>query len=183
MTPRAAALRYARALFDVAVKEKLDLERIEGELSAFGQLVATHEPLARIFFNPAVPAPRKRAIVEQLLARSPLSSPVSRLLLLLAERDRLTIFDELTRAFGERVMEYRQIVRAEVTTAIPLTPDRVNAVQQGLAHATGRRVQLATKVDPSIIGGAVTRIGSTVYDGSVLTQLHRLRETLAQADT
>lgn len=183
MTPRAAAVRYARALFDVAQKERLDLGQLDRELSGFTQLVANNEPLARTFFNPAVPAPRKRAIVEQLLTRSPLSPPVARLLLMLAERDRLTVLDELTRAFRERVMDSQQIVRAEVTTAIPLPPERVAAVRQGIASATGREVQLETKVDPSIIGGAVTRIGSTVYDGSVVTQLQKLKETLAQADS
>jgi F-type H+-transporting ATPase subunit delta len=181
MTPRAAAMRYARALFDVAQKEKLDLNRLESELTGFAQLVASHEALSRTFFNPAVPAPRKRSIVEQLLALSPLSPPIARLLSLLAERDRLTILDELTRAFRERVMDYHQIARAEVTTAIPLPADRVAALQQGIARATGRQVQLETKVDPSIIGGAVTRIGSTVYDGSVVTQLQKLKETLVQA--
>lgn len=183
MTPRAAAMRYGRALFDVAQKEKLDLTRVEAELSEFAQLVAGNEALARTFFNPAVPAPRKRAIVEQLLKLNPLSSPVSRLLIMLAERDRLTILEELTRAFRERVLDYRQIVRAEVTTAIPLPQDRVTALQQGIARATGRQVQLETKVDPSIIGGAVTRIGSTVFDGSVTTQLQKLKETLAQAES
>lgn len=183
MTPRAAAGRYARALFDVAQKERLDLGRLDRELSGFTQLVASHEPLMRTFFNPAVPAPRKRAIVEQLLAKSPLSAPVARLLMLLAERDRLTVLDELTRAFRERVMDWQQIVRAEVTTAIPLPADRVAAVRQGIASATGREVQLETKVDPSIIGGAVTRIGSTVYDGSVVTQLQKLKDTLAQGES
>ena len=183
MTPRAAAMRYARALFDVARKEALDLKRIHAELAGFVQLVAENEALARTFLNPAVPAPRKRAVVEQLLRLNPLSPPVSRLLILLAERDRLTIIDELTRAFRDRVMDYEQIVRAEVTTAIPLPQDRVAALQQGIAGATGRQVQLEAKVDPSIIGGAVTRIGSTVYDGSVITQLQKLKETLVEADT
>jgi F-type H+-transporting ATPase subunit delta len=183
MTPRAAAMRYARALFDVAQKERLDLAQLDRELSGFNQLVTGNEPLARTFFNPAVPAPRKRAIVEQLLAASPLSPPVARLLLLLAERDRLTVVGELTRAFRERVMDSQQIVRAEVTTAIPLPPDRVAAVRLGIARATGREVQLERKVDPAIIGGAVTRIGSTVYDGSVVTQLQKLKDTLAQAES
>ena len=183
MTPRAAAMRYARALFDVARKETLDLKRVDAELSGFAQLVAGNEALARTFLNPAVPAPRKRAVVEQLLRLNPLSPPVSRLLILLAERDRLAIIDELTRAFRDRVMDYEQIVRAEVTTAIPLPQDRVTALQQGIARATGRQVQLEAKVDPSIIGGAVTRIGSTVYDGSVTTQLQKLKETLVEADS
>ena len=71
-------------------------------------------------------------------------------------------------------MDHQQVVRAEVTTAVELPADRVAALQQGLAQATGREVQLETRVDPSIIGGAVARIGSTVYDGSVTTQLREV---------
>lgn len=183
MTPRAAAARYARALFDVAVKERLDPERIETELRTFRDLVAGHAQLQRIFANPAVPPARKRAAVEQLVAIERVSPPVTRLLTMLAERDRLTLLDDLAQAYRERLMDHQQVVRAEVTTAIELPPDRINALEQGIARATGRQVRLATKVDPSIVGGAVTRIGSTVYDGSVTTQLAKLKERLTQADT
>ena len=75
-------------------------------------------------------------------------------------------------------MEHAKVVRAEVVTAVPLPADRVAALQQGLAGATGREVQLETRVDPSIIGGAITRIGSTVYDGSVTRQLEKMKEAL-----
>jgi F-type H+-transporting ATPase subunit delta len=71
------------------------------------------------------------------------------------------------------------VVRAEVTTALPLTPDRTAQLQKKLADITGRTVQMTTSVDPSIIGGVVTRIGSTVYDGSLATQLAKLKEKLA----
>jgi F-type H+-transporting ATPase subunit delta len=75
------------------------------------------------------------------------------------------------------------VVRALVTTAMELPAERVSALQRGLAAATGRTVQLEVRVDPSIVGGAVTRIGSTVYDGSVTTQLARLKQQLVAADT
>jgi F-type H+-transporting ATPase subunit delta len=78
-------------------------------------------------------------------------------------------------------MDHLKIVRAEVVTAIPLPADRISALQVGLARTTGRQVQLETRVDPSIVGGAVARIGSTVYDGSVTRQLERLKETLTSA--
>ena len=134
--------------------------------------------------HPAIPAARKRAVVEQLLARVPGLSPVlSRLLLLLAERDRLLLLPDVADAYRQRLMDHLQVVRAEVTTAIPLPAERVQALQQGLARATGRQVQLGTRVDQSIIGGAVARIGSTVYDGSVTTQLERLKQKLVEAES
>ena len=143
MTNRAAGARYARALFDVARKEG-DFERAGRELAEFVQLVAGHEMLSRVLYNPAIPAAQKRAIIEQLLARTGAVSPfVAKLLTLLA--------------------------------------DRVAALQQGLARATGRQVHIESRVDPSIIGGAIARIGSTVYDGSITRQLEKMREALQRA--
>jgi len=180
MTSRGAATRYARALFDVARKEA-DIQQVGRELGAFVSLVSGNEMLTRTFANPAIPAQRKRGVVEQLLARAGAVSPVvSKLLLMLAERDRLGLLPDLGAAYETKLMENAQVVRAQVTTAVQLPPERISALQQGLAHATGRQVQLDTTVDASIIGGAVARIGSTVYDGSVATQLAALRQRLTQ---
>jgi F-type H+-transporting ATPase subunit delta len=182
MTSRAIAIRYARALFDVALKEG-DLQQVERDLSAFGQLVADHPDLSRVLANPAIPMARKRAVVEQLIVRTGALSPtVAKLLLLMADRDRLALVGDVAAAYRARLMDHANIVRAEVTTAAALPADRVSALQQGLVRATGRQVQLENRVDPGIIGGAVTRIGSTVYDGSITTQLARLKERLVQTE-
>ena len=182
MTPRVAAGRYARALFDVALKDRLDVERVERELSGFVSLVGSHDDLRRSLSNPAVPPSRKRAVIERLVTLSPVTLPVARLLMMLAERDRLMLAADIAQVFRERVREHQQVVRAEVTTAVTLPPDRVAALQQGLARAMGRQVQLDARVDPGIIGGVVTRVGSTVYDGSITTQLQKLKERLAATE-
>ena len=181
MTPRGAALRYARALFDVVQKEG-DIQQVGRELSGFNAVVSGHDLLSRVLVNPAIPAARKRAVVEQLLAQAGRVSPVlSKLLLLLADRDRLALLPTIASAYEQRLMDHAQVVRAELTTAVALPADRVSALQQGLASMTGRQVQLETKVNPGIIGGAVARIGSTVYDGSVTTQLQKVKERLVNA--
>ena len=181
MTSRVAATRYARALFDVARKEG-DIQQVGREIAGFAQLVAGNEMLSRTFANPAIPAPRKRAVVEQLIGAGAATSPiVAKLLLMLAERDRLVLLPDLATAYEARLMENAQVVRAHLTTAVALPSDRITALQQGLARATGREVQLEANIDPSIIGGAVARIGSTVYDGSVTTQLQKVKERLAAA--
>jgi len=182
MTSAAAAKRYARAIFDVAIAEGNDLEQVGRELSNFAGLVAGHEALQRVLVNPAIPAARKRGVVEQLFERVPVTPVVSRLLLLLAERDRLVLVPDLAVAYRTRLMDHQLVVRAEVTTAVPLAEDRAAALREGLAHATGRQVQLDVRVDPSIVGGAVARIGSTVYDGSVTTQLEKMKQQLVDAE-
>jgi F-type H+-transporting ATPase subunit delta len=180
MTSRAAAIRYARALFDVALKEA-DVQQAGGDLDSFAQIVADHAQLERVLANPAIPAPRKRALIDELLKQAgTVSMPVAKLLKLLADRDRLILLPELAAAYRTRLMEHAKIVRAEVVTAVSLPADRVAALQQGLAAATGRQVQLDSRVDPSIIGGAITRIGSTVYDGSVTRQLEKMKDALTE---
>jgi F-type H+-transporting ATPase subunit delta len=180
MTSRAAAARYARALFDVIVKQR-DPAEAEAELAEFAALLRSHDALARAAANPVVPPSRKRAIVQAILERTRPSTEVAKLLLLLAERDRLVILPEIVEAYRSRLLEYQRVLRAEVTTAVPLAEAERAALEKSLARATGRTVTLAARVDSGIIGGAVTKVGSVVYDGSLARQLERLRERLAEA--
>ncbi len=178
---RREAARFARALIDVVVRESADGEAIGRELREFGRLMASHATLGGVLSNPAVPVPRKHALVGALLERLPGTTSITRTtLLLLAERDRLGLLPALEEAYQERLMEHLKVVRAEVATAVPLSADRTRALEESLARTTGRRVSLAARVDPSIIGGVVTQIGSVVYDGSVVRQLSRLKEKIVE---
>ena len=177
MPSRASATRYARALFDVALKES-DPVRVERDLASFAGLMSSSAELHGALTNPSVPAASKRQIANALARRLNMASPAHKLLLLLADRDRLVVVPDLLAVYRERLMEHQQVVRAEVTTAAPLTTDRVAQLQKQLADITGRTVEMTTSVDPAIIGGVVTRIGGTVYDGSLATQLAKLRDKL-----
>jgi F-type H+-transporting ATPase subunit delta len=84
-------------------------------------------------------------------------------------------------AYRERLLDHQHVVRAEVTTAAPLPADRAQAVERALAQATGRTVRLGMRVDPSIIGGVVARVGDTIYDGSVTTQLRKMKKRLVES--
>ena len=181
MTSKTAATRYARALLDVALQERSDLDEIERHLAAFVDLFTAHPTLAKVLLNPAVPAPKKRLAMAEITARAKAPAAVSKLLLLLAERDRLALLPELLASFRDRLLDHRKIVRAVLTTAAPLAAEREQAIAQGLAQLTGRTVTLDTSVDPSIIGGVIARIGSTVYDGSVTRQLEKLKQKLVES--
>ena len=181
MTNKTAALRYARALLDVAVNEGAPLDAIADELAAFVDLFKQHPLLEKVMLHPAVPVQRKRAVTVVLAERAQLSPILAKLLLLLAERDRLVLLPDLLAAYRERVLDYQQIVRAEVTTASPIGADRAQAIERGLAKVTGRTVRLGVRTDPSLIGGVVARIGDTIYDGSVTTQLERMKKRLVEA--
>jgi F-type H+-transporting ATPase subunit delta len=190
MTNRTAANRYARAILEVAVKEAQgvggasavseSLQRIEQELAAFAELFNQHPTLQKVLLNPAVPVPQKRAAVIALTDRAQALPIVAKLLVVLAERDRLVLVPDLLAQYRERLLDYQNVVRAEVTTAMPLGTDRAKAIEASLARVTGRTVRLATAVDPAIIGGVVARIGSTIYDGSVTRQLQKMKARLVE---
>ena len=180
MTNKAAAIRYARALFDVAVKERADLQQIEEQLEAFVALFRQHPALEQVLLNPAVPVPRKRAAVSALTTRLGTTSILAKLLVLLAERDRLILLPDILSTYRDKLLDHQQIVRAEVTTAAPLTEARAQEIERRLAQVSGKRVSLATRVDSAILGGVIARIGSTVYDGSVTRQLEKIRSRLVE---
>jgi F-type H+-transporting ATPase subunit delta len=180
VTNKTAALRYARAVLEVGIKEQADLEGLERDLAAFAGLLSDHPALAKVLLNPAVPVQRKRAAVVELTTRMQPAPIVGKLLTLLAERDRLVLLPDLLASFRDRLLEHRNVVRAELTTTTPLDSSRAAAIGQQLARVTGRTVTLQTRTDPAIIGGIVARIGSTVYDGSVATQLSKIRQRLTQ---
>ena len=145
--------------------------------------MASHGSLQRALMNPSVPAAKKRAVLEALFATAAASPiPYSRSCWRCSPtRDRLTLLPELAPAFERRLMDHRRVVRAELSTAVEIPGDRVEELRAGLARATGRDVQIETRVDPALIGGAVARIGSTVYDGSVTTQLRKLKQSLIES--
>lgn len=178
MTSRTAAARYARALLDVATKEGADLDRIGRELGEFVTFLGQQPALERLLLNPAVPAPRKRAAMEQITGLSGFTTVVSKTLILLADRDRLGLLRDVVAVYSDALADRQNIVRAEVTSAEPLTPERVQAIEQRLAAVTGKRVAMKTSVSKDLIGGIVTRIGGTVYDASIATQLKKLRDRL-----
>ena len=181
MTNRTAANRYARALFDVAVKEKQDLGTIDRDLVEFSDLLKQHPTFGKVLLNPAVPAPRKRAAVASVISQAKLIAAVAKLFVLLAERDRFILLPDLLEAFRQRVRDFQKNVRAEVVTAQPQSAERAEAVERGLEQASGRHVQMDLRVDPSLIGGVVARIGSIVYDASVATQLQKMKQRLLES--
>ena len=176
MSSRASASRYARALFDVA--DPASRRSLDEELTAVSRLFAEQADLQAVFTSPSVPPAVKRSIVQTIVERASVSQMVAKLLALLAERDRLGILPDIAAVFHERMLEEQNVLQAEVTTAAPLGAEEQQALQARLSTVTSKQVTITSRVDPAIIGGIVTRIGSTVYDGSLANQLARIRERL-----
>lgn len=181
MASRASARRYARALFDV-VSRSGDPEAALAELQSFVAVLNAYPDLRQALMSPGVPHGAKLNVTKELLKLQPLSKVVDRLVLLVVENDDVNEFDMIVQAFEQRVMDLIRVVRADVTTAAPLSAAQADALAAALAGTVGRRVVLATRVDPSILGGLVARIGSRVYDGSIARHLARVRERLVASE-
>lgn len=177
MTRSAEVTAFARGLL-LACPGEAEMKRTRDEL---GRLVATleeHPALQAAFLNPGVPPAARKATAGALAERLGVQPEVRRFFELLVEGDRTTLLPAIARVYRARLREQLQLVDAEVTTAVPLPADRLQSLQESLAAKTGHVVSLSARVDPAIMGGVVARVGSTVYDGSVVRQLERVRERL-----
>jgi F-type H+-transporting ATPase subunit delta len=172
-----AAKRYAQAVFSLA-KERGTIDRWLDDLAVLNDLMS--DPAAAEFFDsPKASEADKLRVVDEVLADA---QPEARnLARMLVQRGRMSIIPELAQLYGHRVLEERGIAIADVTTAEPLGPREQEMIRQQLSRLVGKTVQLQLHTDPSIIGGLVARVGDQLIDGSVISQLRRLRARLAVA--
>jgi F-type H+-transporting ATPase subunit delta len=182
MASRASARRYARALFDVVAKSG-NVDSALAELKALGAVFTGHPDLRRALTSPGVPLGSKQSVMRDVLALQPVSKVVARLLTLVVENDDIDEIDEIVEAFEQRVLDLHQVVRAEITSAVPLPADKVQAIEASLATASGTRVVITPRVDPAILGGVVAKVGSRVYDGSIARHLARIRARLVSGES
>jgi F-type H+-transporting ATPase subunit delta len=180
VSARTIARRYGAALFDVAVRADA-IDRVERDLADLVQTISGHADLAAVLASAAIPVPIKREIVAKLLQTAPDLSPhVARLIELLADRDRLGMLGEVASAFQHRLMDMRRVMSAEIVSAVPLSSDGRASLSAALGRATARQVTMTERVDPSLMGGLVARLGGTVFDASLVRQLERLHEQLRE---
>ena len=177
----AVAARYARALADVVTRPSPPEtpEAVEKQLRDFEALTAESPELRTVLASPAVSGPRKKALLEKLGARIGLSRVGRNFLFVLVDHRRMALLGNILDAFRTLVDERLGLVEAQVTAAAPLAEAERATLEAALDRLTGRRVRANYAVDPALIGGVVTRIGSTIYDGSVREQLRLLRERLS----
>lgn len=180
MSLRTSANRYAKALFDVALAEKNDLAQIDRDLEAVVAMMHESPDLAKAATRAGVTDAARVSLLEAVADKMGLTAPVNKLLVLLADGRKLDLVPDLAVAYHERLLNHQNIVRAEVTSAAPLSPEKTKALEDSLSKVTGKKVDLSVLVDPGLLGGVVARIGSTVYDGSVKTQLERMRQQLVE---
>jgi F-type H+-transporting ATPase subunit delta len=179
--PGALALRYARALADVVTKpgSATGAQTVLAELTAFERLLVESADLKVALESPAVPPPRKRAVIAGLARALPISPVVERFLFVLIDHRRAALLHDIPEAFESVVDERLGIARADVLSARPLSEPQQQEVVAGIVRLTGKQARARFSVREDLIGGVVARIGSTVYDGSIRGRLDALEQRLA----
>ena len=175
---KALVRRYASALVDVAVEHDTG-EQVKRELSEFIALLGQSADLRNFLASPAVTPEKKRTVIEQLVARMGASQALRNFLFVIVDNRRAALLAQIREAFESLLHARMGVAQAQVVSARELGAQERSDLMRVLERLTGKRVDAQYGLDPALIGGAVVRIGSTVYDGSVREQLNRLRTRLA----
>ncbi len=173
------AKRYARAFYEIAAEEN-QLEKYYRELSGFAAIINSSKDLKDFLANPIFDQSEKKAVIESILQRTDISGITANFLKLLADKQRIVILSDIVDCYRELMDEALKTVRASVKTAFPLSPELIQKLQQGLEGQTQKKVDMTVIEDPSLLGGIVVRVGDTVYDNSIRTQLNNIRNLLGE---
>ena len=171
--------RYARAFADAVFSMKLAPASAVQQLYGLVAAVKSNELLQRVWETPAIPAEQKRALLDAIVARENVSKPVRNFLAVLIDHRRIGELAEIARAVESELDARQGFAEADVTSARELTEPEKHALEGKIESMTGQKVRAHYATDRSILGGAIVRLGSTIYDGSVKGQLHRMKEQLA----
>lgn len=171
------AKRYARALFELGT-ENGKFAVLQKQLRDLAEAYAQSPELQAILLNPGVNLAERRKVVETIAARAMFDPFMKNFALLVMDNGRFDHIGGIADEFDALVDEHAGNIRASVTTAQPLKDSQVAVLKGAIAKLTGKNVLLETAVDPQILGGVVTRVGNTLYDGSVRTQLETMKESI-----
>ena len=172
------ANRYARALIDVLYPE--NAEAGLQQLRDFSSLLNDQQAARRFLENPTIAGERRRRLLKEICDALNLERRVANFIGILVDRDRLPILEEIIQAYQKLLDERLGIVRARVTSAYLLDHSEQQRLAARLEQATGKQIRMEVTVDPSLIGGVVAQVGSTIYDGSVRQQLEAFKTRLVE---
>jgi F-type H+-transporting ATPase subunit delta len=170
--------RYARAFADVVAEFHLDSTSVEQQLNDFLATWDASAQMREVFSDPSISAKQKIAILDQMKAKLGLAPQVRNLLAVLIDHDRIGAIHEVVAEYHKELQARLGIFQAEVVTAREVSDADKSVLLAHVAKLANGRVEASFRLDASILGGVVVRIGSTVYDGSVLGRVERLKEVL-----
>jgi F-type H+-transporting ATPase subunit delta len=173
------ASAYARAFADVVLDDRLDADRSVAELRSITGLLAQSLELRRVWENPAVPADQKRRLLDKIAQRDGISQYVRNFVLVLIDHRRTHFLERIISQLEKELDARRGFADAEITTAHAIGERDKREFEAQIARMTGKKVRAHYGQDASLLGGAIVRLGSTIYDGSVRGQLERIKEAIS----
>lgn len=174
-----AARRYARALFGLA-SDAGEVETVRGELASLAEVLEVSPELRGALFRPLHPAPQRKAALSAVAERLGASAILRNFLQFLIDQRRLIDFETIHAEYERLADEASGRLRAEVVSASPLAEPQLDRLRAVLARRSGRDVAVEVRLDPSLLGGVVAKVGDLVFDGSLRTQLRQLRASLTK---
>jgi F-type H+-transporting ATPase subunit delta len=173
------AKRYARAFFEIAEEEK-QFEKYYNELQGFSEVVNGNENLKEFLANPVFDQHDKRDVVDAVLQKIGMTGVTASFLRLLADKRRIGILADIVACYRELMDAVLRKQRVQVKTAFPLSAELSEHLKKGLEEMTGKQVEVTIDQDASLLAGVVVRVGDTLYDGSIKTQLNKIRSLLGE---
>jgi len=173
------ASTYARAFADIVLSDHLDASRATGELRAIAALLNESAELRRVWENPAIPAEQKRRVLDVIAERDGLSKQARNLVAVLIDHRRVHFLEPIIQQVEKELDARLGFAEAEITSARELGAAEKSTLEAQIEKLTGKKVRARYGHDGSLLGGAVVRVGSTIYDGSVKGQLERIREAIS----
>lgn len=181
MIPGKISKRYAKALLELCDEDKSH-DKVNQDLSAFLKIYSASHELQNSLRNPSVPIAAKRGLIEQICQKIGFGRISRNFVNVLLDRGRLEHLEIILVQFQQSLDTRAGRIRAYVTSAVALGPDEVERIRRALAKKPGvTNVTIETTVDPSLLGGVITKVGNTIFDGSVKNRLAAIREHLTAA--
>jgi F-type H+-transporting ATPase subunit delta len=171
--------RYARVFANIVLEKRLDRPKTAQDLALFAQLIQHSHELRSVWQNPSVEAAQKRKVLDRIVARVDASKMVRNLIAVLIDRGRIAALAEIAHAVEWELNRRMGLIQAEVTTAHPLSKLDKSALESRVREVTGKQVLAQYTTNASLLAGAVVKVDSTVYDGSLRRRLEKLRQQLS----
>jgi F-type H+-transporting ATPase subunit delta len=171
--------RYARAFVDVVMSDRLDALKVSKELQTMAATAQSSPELRRVWESPAISAAQKRALLDAIVGREGLSRPVRNFIAVLIDHRRIDLLEQVVKDFEQQLNSRMGFAETEITSARELTDAERRDLEAQVSKLTGKKVRARYSRDESLLGGAIVKLGSTIYDGSVKGQLERIREQLS----
>ena len=170
---------YARAFADVVFDGRLNAEQLLRETQSVASLVASSKDLREVWESPAIPAEQKRRVLDAIVSREEISRPVRNFVAVLIDHRRIPFLDAIVKQFEVELNTRLGFAEAEITSARQLADKERRTLESEVEKMIGKKIRARYTQDPSVLGGAIVKVGSTIYDGSVKGQLERIKEALS----